>query len=222
MYSLCRDPVPPLPEPLETNTLAGQSSKPSRYLPFSKNKNFIGRTEEIDALEQKLFVEQECQKIAVVGLGGVGKTQVALQFAYSVLEKHPDVSVFWIHALSLETFEQACGEVSGVLGLVGTENDKEDVKELVQRHLSTERAGRWMLIVDNADGMDVLEGSDGEQGILDYLPESESGLTVFTTRDKQTADALASNSIVDVEKLGLVTASHLFKKMFTRKDLVYD
>jgi len=222
MYSLCRDPVPPLPEPLETNTLAGQSSKPSRYLPFSKNKNFIGRTEEIDALEQKLFVEQECQKIAVVGLGGVGKTQVALQFAYSVLEKHPDVSVFWIHALSLETFEQACGEVSGVLGLVGTENDKEDVKELVQRHLSTERAGRWMLIVDNADGMDVLEGSDGEQGILDYLPESESGLTVFTTRDKQTADALASNSIVDVEKLGLVTASHLFKKMLTRKDLVYD
>lgn len=29
-----------------------------------------------------------CQKIAVVGLGGVGKTQPALQFAYSVLKKH--------------------------------------------------------------------------------------------------------------------------------------
>jgi hypothetical protein len=74
-----------------------------------------------------------------------------------------------------------------------------------------------MLIVDNADDMDVLEGSDAEKGILDYLPESESGLTVFTTRDKQTADALASNSIVDVEKLDLVTASNLFKKMLTRK-----
>jgi tetratricopeptide (TPR) repeat protein len=214
--------VRPLPEPLETDTLVGQSSKPSRYLPFAKNKNFIGRTEENDTLEQKLIVEQDCQKIAVVGLGGVGKTQVALQFAYSVLEKHPDVSVFWIHALSLETFEQACREVAGVLRLVGTESDKEDVKELVQRHLSAERAGRWMLIVDNADDMDVLEGSGGEKGILDYLPESESGLTVFTTRDKQTAHALAGNNIVDVEKLDLATASHLFKKMLTRKDLVFD
>jgi len=214
--------VQPHLKPLETDALVGQSSKPSRYLPFAKNKNFIGRTEEIDTLEQKLMVEQDCQKIAIVGLGGVGKTQVALQFAYSVLEKYPDVSVFWMHALSLETFEQACREVAGVLRLVGTENDKEDVKELVQRRLSAEKAGRWMLVVDNADDMDVLEGSDGEKGILDYLPDSESGLTVFTTRDKQTADALASNSIVDVEKLDLATASHLLKKMLTRKDLEFD
>jgi tetratricopeptide (TPR) repeat protein len=222
VYSLYGYLVRPLLDSLETDTLVGQSSKPSRYLPFSKNKNFIGRTEEIDALERKLMIEQNCQKIAVVGLGGVGKTQLALQFAYSVVEKHPDVFVFWIHALSLETFEQACREVAGVLGLVGTENDKEDVKGLVQRYLSAEREGRWMLIVDNADDMDVLEGSDGEKGILDYLPESESGLTVFTTRDKQTAHALAGNSIVDVEKLDLATASHLFKKTLTRKDPAFD
>jgi tetratricopeptide (TPR) repeat protein len=175
----------------------------------------------MDALEQKLFVRKDSQKIAVVGLGGVGKTQVALQFAYSVPKKHPNVSVFWIHALSFETFEQACREVAVVLGLVGTENDEEDVKKLVQRHLSAERAGKWMLIVDNADDMDVLEGSDGGKGILDYLPESESGLTLFTTRDKKTAHVLAGNGIVNVEKLNPGTASDLFKKMLTRKDLLY-
>jgi hypothetical protein len=171
MYSLCRHLVGPPPEPLETDTLVGQFFKPSRYLPFSKNKNFIGRADEMNEFERKLFIEQDCQKIAVVGLGGVGKTQVALQFAHSVLEKHADVSIFWMHALSSETFEQACREVAVVIGLVSKENDKEDVKELIQRHLSAERAGRWMLIVDNADDMDVLEGSDGEKGILDYLPK---------------------------------------------------
>jgi tetratricopeptide (TPR) repeat protein len=191
-------------------------------LPFSKNKDFIGRTKEIDALERKLFVEQDCQKIAIVGLGGVGKTQVALQFAYSILEKHPDVSVFWIHALSLETFEQACREVAGVLGILRAEDSKEDAKELVQRHLSAERAGKWMLVVDNADNVEVVKGSDGEKGILDYLPKSELGLTVFTTRDKKTANALAGNSTVDVNKLQLTTASDLFKKMLTRKDLLYN
>jgi tetratricopeptide (TPR) repeat protein len=214
--------VRPQSEPVETYIPTGQSFKPSRYLPFSPNTNFIGRADEIDALEQRLFVEQDCQKIAVVGLGGVGKTQVALQFAYSVLEKHPNVSVFWIHALSLETYDQACREVAGVLGLVGAEEGKEDVKELIQRYLSADRAGRWMLVVDNADDMDALGGHDSEKGILDYLPESELGLTVFTTRDKKTAHALAGNNIVDVEKLGLVTASDLLKKMLTRKDLLYE
>jgi GTPase SAR1 family protein len=182
----------------------------------------MGRTEEIDALERKLIVEQDCQKIAVVGLGGVGKTQVALQFAYSVLEKQPDISVFWIHALSLETFEQACREVASVLGILGAKDGKEDAKKLVQRHLSKEIAGKWMLVVDNADNVEVVKGSDGEKGILDYLPESELGLTVFTTRDKKTAHALAGSSTLDVEKLNLVAASDLFKKMLTRKNLLYE
>jgi tetratricopeptide (TPR) repeat protein len=222
VYSLCRHLVRPLLEPLQTDTLVGQSSKPSRYLPFSRNKNFIGRTKEIDELERKLFIKQECQKIAVVGLGGVGKTQVALQFAYLVLDKHPDVSVFWIHALNLETFEQACREVAGVLGILGAEDGKEDAKELVQRHLSKEIAGKWMLVVDNADSVEVVKGSDVEKGILDYLPKSELGFTVFTTRDKKTAHALAGSSTVDVEKLKLAAASNLFKKTLTRKDLSYE
>jgi len=173
-------------------------------------------------LELELFAEQKCQKLAVVGLGGVGKTQVALQFAYTVLERHPDVSVFWVHALSSETYEQSCRGVASVLEILGAEGDKEDVREQVQRHLSSERAGKWMLIVDNTDDMEVLEGLDGETGLIDYLPENDSGLILFTTRDKTTAQALASNSILDVEKLDLATASDLFKKMLTRKDLSYE
>lgn len=209
-------------EPLGTDSLVGQSCKPSRYLPFYQNNNFIGRTDEVDVLEQKLFVKQDCREIAIVGQGGVGKTQIALQFAYWVLEKHPDVSVFWMHALSPETFEQGCREVAGVLEVLDAEDGEEDVKEAVQRHLSKKRAGKWMLVVDNADDMEILEGSDGEKGILDYLPNSESGLTLFTTRDKKTAHALVGNSTLDVEKLKPVAASDLFKKMLTRKDLLYE
>jgi tetratricopeptide (TPR) repeat protein len=222
VYSPYGDLVRPLPEPLEANTLIGRSSKSLKYLPFSRNKNFIGRTHEMNELEQKLIVEQDCQKTAVVGLGGVGKTQVALQFAYSVLEKHADVSVFWIHALSFETFEQTCREVASVLGILGVEEGKEDAKELIQRHLSKETAGKWMLVVDNADNVEVVKGSNGKKGILDYLPTSELGFTVFTTRDKKTAHALAGNSTVDVEKLELVAASDLFKKMLTRKEILYE
>jgi hypothetical protein len=191
-------------------------------LPFLPNENFIGRESQIGALEHKLFVDGRCKKIAIVGLGGVGKTQVALQFAYSVLEKHTDMSVFWVHAMSLETFEQACRKIADVLGILGADDGTEDAKDLVHRHLSNRKVGKWMLIVDNADDMNVLGKSDGAKGILDFLPSSESGLTVFTTRDRKTAYALAGNKIIDVEKLEPTAASDLLKKMLTRDNLVYD
>lgn len=73
----------------------------------------------MDELERELFVDEDCQKAAMVGLGGIGKTQVALQLAYSVLENRPDVSVLWIPALSTKTFEQACREITHVVGNSG-------------------------------------------------------------------------------------------------------
>jgi hypothetical protein len=137
-----------------------------------------------------LLVNKECQRLVLVGLGGVGKTQVALEFAYAVKKTRPDYSVFWMPALSMESFEQACAEVARKLGSARTAEDKEDVKELVRRHLSAELAGRWLLIVDNADDMDILLGSKQLRGIADYLPHSEEGLLVFTTRTQEAAVAL--------------------------------
>jgi len=191
-------------------------------LPFSRNYNFLGRIDEIDWIEQALFVQQTYRKIAIIGPGGIGKTQVALAFAHSVLEKYPDVSVFWVHASSLEAFQQACRQVASVIGIADTEGEKKDVKELVQRYLSSERAGRWVLVVDGADDKEVLDGSDGDIGLLDYLPGGARGLTLFTTRSKRTAHELAGSGIVDVENLSLATASDLFKRLLTRKDTSYE
>ena len=66
-------------------------------------------------LQQKLMVNQDCQKLSIVGLGGTGKTQVALQFAYSVKERWPEYSILWVPALSMESFEQACASVAKAL-----------------------------------------------------------------------------------------------------------
>jgi hypothetical protein len=54
-----------------------------------------------------LFVQKEWRKAAIVGLGGVGKTQVALQLAYWAKKHRPEFSIFWVPALSKATFEQA-------------------------------------------------------------------------------------------------------------------
>lgn len=59
----------------------------------------------------------------------------------------------------------------------------EDYKVSVWRYLSSEAAGPWLLVVDNADDMDILFGSSNTLGsISEYLLESEAGLILFTTQ----------------------------------------
>ncbi|EME39013.1 hypothetical protein DOTSEDRAFT_139523, partial [Dothistroma septosporum NZE10] len=121
------------------------------------------------------------QKMAVVGLGGIGKTQAVLHCTYSVLDEQPDVSVFWVPVLSAETFERAYEEIAGLLKISLRAEGEGDVKKLVQRHLSKGEAGKWLMIVDNADSMQVIDA------VREFLPISELGATVFTTRYSEIA-----------------------------------
>jgi hypothetical protein len=43
--------------------------------------------------------------MSIVGLGETGNIQVALQFVYEVKEAQPEWSIFWVPALSIESFE---------------------------------------------------------------------------------------------------------------------
>ena len=196
--------------------------RPSYHIPFLRNRRFVGRGAELEALTQKLLLTKECQRLALVGLGGVGKSQVALEFAYTVRETRPEFSIFWVAALSAESFEQACTDIARKLHITQAAGDQEDVKELVKQSLSAETAGRWLLIVDNADDMDILYGSGpGESvGIADYLPESDDGLIVFTTRYQEAAVALAGGDVIELEEISRGEAVSFLEKSLIRKDVL--
>jgi len=195
---------------------------PSYYIPFSRNPRFVSRIAELDALTQKLFVNKESQKVTLVGLGGIGKTQVALKFAYSVKDSRPEYSIFWVPALSLESFEQACGEIAWALRIPLAVGDKEDVKELVRQYPSAKRAGKWLLIVDNADDIEMVFGEGRSKGVADYLPEKEDSLIVFTTRHQEVAVSLTGSDVVELEKMDGKEAVDFLEKSLIRKDLLRD
>jgi hypothetical protein len=208
--------------PPETDAPVGQSVTSSRYIPLSRNRKFVGRKEEFESLQRKLFVGRDCEKVAVVGLGGIGKTQVVLHFAYWVLDEHPEMSVFWVPTLSAEAFEQAYGEIARLLGIPGAAEERADLKVLVREHISGGKAGNWMMVVDNADDMNILDGSAGKEGILQYLPESESGSTVFTTRDAHIAQSLAGSDVIELAKMTHSEALDVLNNTLGRKDVLYD
>ncbi|KAJ5309328.1 uncharacterized protein N7443_001789 [Penicillium atrosanguineum] len=126
---------------------------------------------------------------------GIGKTQVALQLARWVKAHVPDCSIFWAPALSLESFEQACSQIAKELQ-IPQNADGESAMELVQRQLSSDRAGKWLFIVDNADDVDLLFDK-----LDQYFPASNYGVTLLTTRSRAVALSFAGRDIVELEKM---------------------
>ncbi|XDG04957.1 hypothetical protein ABKA04_004572 [Annulohypoxylon sp. FPYF3050] len=157
---------------------------------LGRNKNFVGREVILQQLLGRIppgANRDDCQRTTLEGLGGVGKTQIALEVAYQVRDQYPDCSVFWVPAVDATRFENAYRDIGRHLGVTGIEDSQADVKTVVKAALSRENAGEWLLIVDNADDIELLfEGV----ALLDYLPFSRKGSILFTTRNHETTVGL--------------------------------
>ncbi|KAF4545517.1 Kinesin light chain, partial [Lasiodiplodia theobromae] len=168
-----------------------------------------------------LSSSEACQRAAIWGLGGCGKTAIALEFAYRTRKLRPRCSVFWVPAISRQSFEEAYRAIGALLQIPGIEDEKADVKGLVQRALSNERAGEWLLVVDNADDVDVLfrEGDD-ESRLIDYLPRSRNGSILFTTRTRKAAIDQVGSQSIELFEMNRAEALEFFSKTLNRKEFL--
>ncbi|KAI1459682.1 hypothetical protein F4805DRAFT_50008 [Annulohypoxylon moriforme] len=161
----------------------GDAKKCHFMVPLGRNENLVGREDilrkllEITAPNAK---KDDCQRAALEGLGGIGKTQIALELAYRVHDKHPDCSVFWVPTVDAPSFENAYRDIGRRLKIKGIDNDQADIKTLVKVALSEESIGEWLLIFDNADDPALLFD---DAKLTSYLPLSRKGSILFTTRN---------------------------------------
>ncbi|KIV99983.1 uncharacterized protein PV09_08491, partial [Verruconis gallopava] len=194
-------------------------------IPFERNPQFIGRESLLADLDSKLFIGEQTTKTAIVGLGGIGKTQIALELAYRTKQKYQNCAIFWIPATDLDSLHQAYRNIAQKLRIPGWDEEKADVKELVQIYLSQENIWPWLCIFDNADDMGMWiqpPGSEsglkpglksGSKGLKEYLPKSKQGCVLFTTRDKRVAVKLAGRDIVEVPELDEEGAARLLQNL---------
>ena len=193
-------------------------------MPFERNSRFTGRTSELSKLEEWLFIGEQTIRVAITGLGGIGKTQLALELTYRTRARYQNCSVFWMPANDEESLHQAYLDVAQVLNIPNWNDEKADVKRLVQLHLSKESAGRWILIFDNADDPNMwIAGPGSKQGtvrLIECLPRSKQGCIIFTTRDRKTGVKLAQQNVVEVLEMDTDGATQLLEKCLIRPDLV--
>lgn len=179
--------------------------QPHFFVPFGRNKDFVGRESTLTQLLERIppsADKDDCQRTAIEGLGGVGKTQIALEAAFRVRDEHPDCHVFWVPAVDAATFENAYHDIGRQLGIAGINDDKADVKLLVKTALS-QSADNWLLIVDNADDVELLFGTAGATPLCDCLPCSHKGSILFTTRNHEAVIRL------DIPQRGIVNLAEM-------------
>src|SRR5271156_6192500 len=199
--------------------LVEEPKGPLWHVPFSRMQGFVGRQNEIQMLETKLFQPNRCQRVAVLGLGGVGKSRIALELAYRTKSQRPKHSVFWVQATDSLTFERDAYEIGKKLKIQGIEDDKSDIKNLVKQRLSHESAGPWLMILDNADD----EATWGRNSTLtEYLPDSPMGSVLVTTRNRRVAIDLAGKESFELREMGKDEAIEMLRNLIAKPEILTD
>jgi tetratricopeptide (TPR) repeat protein len=195
-------------------------------LPFPKNESFVGREVQLQSLEKFLLLPNTHRRMSLCGLGGCGKSALALEFAYRALARHTRQLLFWVPAISQESFELAYREIGIRLRIPGITDDKADVKGLLKQALSSDSVDQWLMIVDNADDPGVLMGStaggSGSARLLDYLPYNDRGKILFTTRSRKVAGDLTQSNILELNDMSKVEARQLLTRRISKSELVND
>ena len=173
----------------------------SVVVPYLSNPDFIRRREPFEELKTQLGYGSNCTdgtsqyRVSLFGLGGVGKTQIAIAFVYWLRQTHPGVSVFWVHASTTERFQQAYTSFAQQFLLVDEEDPGQDRLELVKLWLERKYVGRWLLVIDNADDAEIFfrpkenpsdNLSSSTKPLASYIPKCSHVSVLVTTRNKQT------------------------------------
>ncbi|KAI1664793.1 Kinesin light chain [Pyrenophora tritici-repentis] len=188
--------------------------QPSCFVPFRRDPDFVTRGTLLDQIRERCAAP--ASRVALVGLGGVGKSQLAIEHCYRTAKQSPDTWVLWAHASNTARLEQSFREIADQVKVRGRKDPQADVFKLVHDWLRDEKGGRWLLVLDNADDAAVLSPTDDgalQQHLRRYIPLSTHGSVLVTSRTKRAAMQVVEDSdIISIEPMHDAAAHALLRK----------
>lgn len=117
--------------------------------------NFCGRTEEINTLK-RWTLEDKCRMVGILGLGGMGKTTLAVRMGQQVKGEF-DRCIYRV-LRETYTFDKFLGDLPTFLTGSSPQNTEEDVYDKISRVIDGLRQYRCLLILDNVEA--ILQPGD--------------------------------------------------------------
>lgn len=154
-----------------------------------RNTTFTGRDLVLEQLRQRLTGGMSVvrpQPQVLFGLGGVGKTQVALEYAHRFMADYD--LVWWVSAKHIDSVRSSLAELATRLGAPQSDDMAAGSREAV-RMLANGAVARFLLVFDNADNADEL---------VHCFPEHSGGHIVITSRNQVWAQHGVASLPIDV------------------------
>lgn len=170
-------------------------------LPHSRNLQFVGRSDVLAGLHERLTSNEDTRRVQVIsGLGGLGKTQTAIEFAY----RHRDAFdlVWWIDAEEPTKLASDLVSLGRALELDASKANEEQIVVDAVRQWLSDNSG-YLLIFDNVEGADDLRK---------YLPMEVRGAILITSRSP------AWRGVGETVPLDVMTASDAQQLMASTGD----
>lgn len=165
-----------------------QPAKSIYHVPVKEMQNLIQRDQLWEDLQEKLEIRHENASIpyavTLYGLGGAGKSMLALKYAESKKTQYDPI--FWIDATNDDTIRSRFGSFATMLGLPSKQNNRQGTSlvddPVIQSVLQwfeerNEMDREWLVIVDNAD--------DVKSDLKHVIPRGLRGRLIITSRDEQ-------------------------------------
>jgi tetratricopeptide (TPR) repeat protein len=160
--------------------------------PYPRNPHYVHRSE---IWNHMLSAMNKGVSITLQGIGGCGKTQVAVYLTHWFRDKNPDGSIMWINATLPDTALAGLGMVASRLTIKNTDGEEQRLLTLKDK-LERPNSGRWLMIFDAADSLDTYNAVEG------FLPRCTNGQVLFTSRrNLSTRDPAMQDFVFELSKL---------------------
>lgn len=168
---------------LKSRITRGERAEHSLGNVDTHNLHFIGRTTELRRLRKTVALGKVGVLTAVHGLGGVGKTALAIEYAHAFAHEYGG-GRWQVRCEGKEDLRVAIAELAAPLALEFNEAETKDIDRQFQRVMAELRRladmrepHRCLLLLDNVDKPKLLEPAQAQR-----LPAAEWLHVIVTTR----------------------------------------
>ncbi|THV53236.1 hypothetical protein BGAL_0056g00340 [Botrytis galanthina] len=161
---------------------------------FPEATQFVAREKELSEMYELLQDHSSRSCVTLHGLGGMGKTQLAVTYAKRHKEKY--TAIFWLNANDKDSLKLSFRGIAQqimkqhpsttILPSVDQDEDLDQAISAVKDWLDSPQNTKWLMIYDNLDNPKTSNNLDKlAVDIRQFFPRADHGSIIITTRSSQ-------------------------------------